>query len=189
MAWLHRFEEWLIAAILAVMTSISFVQVIARYVFNYSFTWALELVTYLFAWLIFLGASYGVRVGSHIGVDAFVQTLGKRSQQFCGALAAALCIAYSVIVLIGSWTYVGKMKMIGIMAQDLPIEQWIPRSVLIIGSSVLIVRFSLLLYRIITGKEVGLHLANEAADALKLAAEESEAKYKNPAAGNGGAQS
>src|SRR3990172_4111399 len=115
MAWLHRFEEWLIAAILAVMTSITFVQVIARYVFNYSFTWALELVTYLFAWLIFLGMAYGVRVGSHIGVDAFVQTLGKRAAQVCGAVAAALCIVYSLIVVIGSWTYVGKMYSIGIL--------------------------------------------------------------------------
>jgi len=63
--WLERLEEGLIAFLLAAMTIVTFVQVIARYVFNYSFSWALELVTYLFAWLIFLGIPYGVRVGSH----------------------------------------------------------------------------------------------------------------------------
>ncbi len=57
------------------MTCVTFAQVVARYVFNYSFVWALELVTYLFAWLIFLGMAYGVRVGAHIGVDALVKTL------------------------------------------------------------------------------------------------------------------
>jgi C4-dicarboxylate transporter DctQ subunit len=178
MAWLHKFEEWLIAAILAVMTSITFMQVVARYVFNYSFVWALELVTYLFAWLIFLGAAYGVRVHAHIGVDAFVQTLGKRAGQICGAIAAALCIVYAVIVVIASWTYVGKMYSIGILAQDLPIEQWIPRTVMVIGFGLLIIRFAQLFYKIVTGEEQGMHLANEAADALKLAATESDAQYK-----------
>jgi C4-dicarboxylate transporter DctQ subunit len=167
MRWLHRLEEWLIAALLAVMTVITFAQVIARYVFNYSFVWALELVTYLFAWLIFLGMAYGVRVGSHIGVDALVKSLGKRGAQVCGALAAALSIAYSVILFIGSWQYVDKMYTIGILAQDLPIEQWIPRTVLPLGFGILILRFSQLLWRILSGKETGLHLADEAADAIK----------------------
>ena len=182
MVWLHRFEEWLIATILAVMTAITFMQVIARYVFNFSFVWALELVTYLFAWLIFLGAAYGVRMGSHIGVDAFVQTLGRRAGQVCGAIAAGLCIVYSVIVVVASWTYVGKMYSIGILAQDLPIEQWIPRTVMLIGFSILIFRFSQLFYRIVTGQEKGLHLADEAADALKLRADD-------PAAADGEKQS
>ncbi|MBW6496167.1 MAG: TRAP transporter small permease [Burkholderiaceae bacterium] len=178
MAWLHRLEEWLIAALLAVMTLVAFGQVIARYVFNYSFVWALELVTFLFAWLIFLGAAYGVRVHAHIGVDAFVQILGRRAGQVCGALAAALCIVYSVIVVVASWTYVGKMYSIGILAQDLPIEQWIPRTVMVIGFGILVARFSQLLYKILTGQEQGMLLANEAANALKLAATESDEQYK-----------
>ncbi len=52
------------------MTLLTFIQVVARYVFNYSFVWALELNGVLFAWLIFIGMSYGVRVGAHIGIDA-----------------------------------------------------------------------------------------------------------------------
>ena len=50
--WFHRLEEGLIALLLAAMTLITFGQVIARYVFNYSFVWALELVIFLFAALI-----------------------------------------------------------------------------------------------------------------------------------------
>ena len=75
--WFHRLEEGLIAFLLAAMTLVSFSQVVARYVFNYSFTWALELSMVLFAWLIFLGIPYGVRIGSHIGVDSLVKALGR----------------------------------------------------------------------------------------------------------------
>ena len=54
LAWLERLEEGFIALLLAAMTLITFGQVVARYIFNYSFTWALELTGVLFAWLIFI---------------------------------------------------------------------------------------------------------------------------------------
>ncbi|MEO8508642.1 MAG: TRAP transporter small permease [Betaproteobacteria bacterium] len=168
--WFERAEEGLLAFLLATMTLIVFAQVIARYVFNYSFVWALELVTYLFAGLIFLGMAYGVRVGAHIGIDLLVKSLGPLGARIAGAFAAALCVAYSVIVLIGSVLYVEKIRSIGILAQDMPIEQWIPRLVLPIGFTMLGVRFAQLFYRIVTGRDKGLHLADEAADALKLKA-------------------
>ncbi|CAG1002887.1 C4-dicarboxylate TRAP transporter small permease protein DctQ [Burkholderiales bacterium] len=166
--WLERIEEGLVGFILAAMTIVTFAQVVARYVFNYSFVWALELVTYLFAWLIFLGMAYGVRVSSHIGVDALVRRLGPRMTRIVGAAAAALCVVYSVILLYASWQYVAKIHSIGILAQDLPIEQWIPRTVLLLGFAILIVRFAQLFWNIASGRERGMHLADEAADALKL---------------------
>lgn len=171
LAWLERLEEGLIAFLLAAMTVVTFSQVIARYVFNYSFTWALELVTWLFAGLIFLGIPYGVRVGSHIGVDALVKSLGRRSARAVGALAAVLCVAYSVILLIGSWNYVAKMYEIGIMADDLPVYQWVPRAILLVCFGLLVLRFSQVLYRIATGRETHLHLGDESAEALRHRAE------------------
>jgi len=171
LAWLERLEEGLIAFLLAAMTLVTFCQVVARYVFNYSFVWALELVTWLFAGLIFLGIPYGVRVGSHIGVDALVKSLGPRTARAVGALAAVLCIVYSVILIIGSWNYVAKMYEVGIMADDLPVYQWVPRSILLVGFGLLILRFSQVLYRIATGRETHLHLGDESAEALKHRAE------------------
>jgi C4-dicarboxylate transporter DctQ subunit len=140
-AWLGRLEEWLIALLLATMTCVTFTQVVLRYVFNYSMVWALEFVTFLFGGLIFLGMAYGVRVGSHIGVDALVKSLRPGPARIAGAIAAALCAAYGVIIFIGAWQYVEKMYAIGIEAQDLPIPQWVPRTVLLLGYGLLVVRF------------------------------------------------
>jgi len=165
--WFHRLEEGLIAFLLAVMTLITFSQVVARYVFNFSFVWALELVTYLFGFLIFLGMSYGVRVGTHIGVDALVKALNPTAARIAGAAAALLCTLYAVIIFIGAWTYVAKMYQIGIMAEDLPIPQWVPRLSLLIGFGLLIVRFAEAFFRIATGRETRMQVADEAADALK----------------------
>jgi C4-dicarboxylate transporter DctQ subunit len=166
-AWFHRLEEGVIALLLAVMTLVTFAQVVARYVFNYSFVWALELTMFLFAWLIFLGMAYGVRVGSHIGVDALVKSLGPRAARVTGAAAAFLCLLYAVIIFYGSWQYVAKMYQIGILAEDLPIPQWVPRLALLVGFGLLIVRFAEALYRIATGRETRMQVADEAADALR----------------------
>jgi len=167
MRWLEHLEEGLVAFLMAAMTLTAFSQVVARYVFNYSFVWALELNTVFFAWLIFLGMSYGVRVNAHIGIDAVTKMLAPAAQRAVGMVGAALCAIYAVIVLIGGWNYVSKMIDVGIDMQDLPIPQWVPRLVLPIGFALLALRFGQAFVRLWRGESARL-LADEAEEALKL---------------------
>lgn len=170
--WLEHVEEGLIAFLLAAMTVVTFAQVVARYVFNYSFVWALELTMYLFGALIFLGMSYGVRVGAHIGVDALVRLLPSRIAHRVAIVSTLLCMVYAVIVLYGSWIYVSKIHMIGIMAQDLPIPQWVPRVVVPLGFALLIYRFGEVLWHLMKGDQASL-LGDEVADAMKYRSDDS----------------
>ena len=180
MRWLERLEEVLIAFLLAAMTLVSFGQVVARYVFDYSFTWALELTMVCFAWLIFLGIPYGVRIGSHIGVDALVKSLGPKAARVAGTAAATLCVVYSVILLYGSWSYVTKMYELDVNMDDLPqVPIWAPRSILVFCYALLVLRFSQVLYRIVTGREVRLHLSDEAEELLRERREELEAHRRD----------
>ena len=167
MRWLEHLEEGLIAFLMAAMTIVTFMQVVARYIFNYSFVWALELTGVMFAWLIFVGMSYGVRVGAHIGVDALVKTLSRGAARIVGMIAAALCVVYALIVTVGGFQYVRKMYDVGILMQDMPIEQWIPRIILPLGFALLALRFGQVLVKLAAGKEVHL-LGDEAEEALKL---------------------
>lgn len=169
--WLHSLEEWLIATLLAVMTLITFVQVVARYVFNYSFVWAHELVVFLFAWLIFLGMAYGVRTGSHIGIDAVVKLLGARTARVVTIVAAALCLTYAGLMLYGSWNYITRIYQIGNLAKDLPIPVWIPRLALPAGFALLTFRFGQVLFGLVTGRTTAHLVGSESEDALKLHAE------------------
>ncbi len=167
MRWLEHLEEGLVAVLMAAMTLVTFMQVVARYVFNYSFVWALELNGVLFAWLIFIGMSYGVRVGAHIGIDAVVRKLGARSARAVGMVAALLCIVYALIVTVGGWLYVKKMYDVGIVMQDLPVPQWVPRLVLPLGFALLAFRFLQAFLALARGEKKTL-LHDEAAEALKL---------------------
>jgi C4-dicarboxylate transporter DctQ subunit len=167
MRWLERLEEGLVGLLMAAMTLVTCMQVVARYVFNYSFVWALELTGVMFAWLIFVGMSYGVRVGAHIGIDAGVRLLGPRAARVVGMVAAALCVGYAVTIAVGGWLYVRKMHEVGILMQDLPVQQWIPRTVVPLGFALLALRFGQAFARLARGERTQL-LHDEAKEALKL---------------------
>ncbi|MEO7940270.1 MAG: TRAP transporter small permease [Burkholderiaceae bacterium] len=165
---LDRLEEWIISLMLFAMTALAFMQVVRRYVFNTGFSWSLELTGVFFAVMIFVGVSYGVRVGSHIGVDALVALLGPQARRAVSILAVALCLVYVGFVLYGSLIYVGKMREVGVELEDMPIPRWWVLSIMPIGYALAGIRFLQIMFNLITGKTDSLHLADEAADAMKL---------------------
>ena len=164
---LDRLEELIVVVMLALMTLLTFLQVVMRYGFNSGFPWALELTTIFFAVMIFVGVSYGVRVGAHIGVDALIKRLPSAPRRAISILVVLLCLLYAGLVIYGSWVYVSKMKMIGVELEDLPVPIWVVRSILPLGYALLAFRFGQVLWALVTGRSDSLHLGDEAADALK----------------------
>lgn len=160
-------EEGAIAFLLAFMTLLTFVQVVLRYLFNTGFVWALELTTYLFAWMVLLGMSYGVKVGSHLGVDALVRLMPLRWQRIVGVIVVLLGMLYAGLLLFGSYEYVDKMHTISVEAEDLPIQRWVLLLCLPIGYALLMFRLGQAGWRIVTGEQQGLRLADEAKEAIE----------------------
>lgn len=166
--FLNHFEEYFVASLLAIMTLITCVNVFFRYVIEASIGWAFEATTFLFAWLIFIGASWGIKIGAHIGVDAVVKLLSPSMQRVATTIAILLCILYACVVLYGGTVYVYKIYEIGIMSQDIHwLPQWMPRFVLPLGYALVIYRLLQLLRDVLTGKRTNFNLADEAKDAIE----------------------
>lgn len=100
-----KFEETLIAIFLGLMTVVTFANVIARYVFNDNILWALETTVFLFAWLVLLGTCYGVKKSLHLGIDIIIARLAPGPRRTVGLVAIAACLAFSILLLVGSWEY------------------------------------------------------------------------------------
>lgn len=98
-------EETSIAVCLGLMTIITFANVIARYLFNSNILWALELTVFLFAWLVLMGASYAVKKHIHIGVDVVINMVSPSTRKLMAIISVIACLAFSVMLLIGSWNY------------------------------------------------------------------------------------
>ncbi|PVZ72598.1 TRAP transporter small permease [Pelagibaculum spongiae] len=166
---LHRFEENLLCTLLGLMTALVAVEVVLRFFFNTGLLWAQEVTLYISAWFVLLGASYGIRVGAHIGVDAFIRLMPPLPRKILSSIAVACCLIYCGLFIYGSWIYLAKMKLIELEMEDLPIPKWIAMSVLVIGFVLLAIRFLILLWNIITDKQDGFKLADEAKESLELA--------------------
>lgn len=161
---LNRVEEGVIALLLGIMTLVTFLQVVVRYVFHSGLIWAVELTTYAWIWLVVFGMSYGVKAGLHIGVDIYVRKLSPRKRRFVGLVAALLCVLYAVIVFVGAWHYFVSVYTLGIFADDLPIERWKLLIILPVGFGMLFWRLTQAAVRIWIGKDAGLKLGDETSE-------------------------
>ena len=99
--WVDHIEETLIAALLGLMTLITFANVVARYGFNSNILWALELTVFMFAWLVLLGASYAVKKSDHLGVDLLVENSAPPIRKTLGMISATACIIFTFLLLKG----------------------------------------------------------------------------------------
>jgi C4-dicarboxylate transporter DctQ subunit len=132
-----RFEENFLAILLATITLVSFFQVIARYGFNTGWGGALEFTRIMFAWMILFGMSYGIRTGSHLGVDAAIRLFPKPVFKAVAIFGALCGVAYGVMLLSADWmqaigaktsggaiTYWSKFYKVGIGLDDLRFPEW-----------------------------------------------------------------
>ncbi len=66
--------------ILIIMSLLVIVQVFSRYLFNYSFVWAEELVRYLMIWMVMIGAALVQAKNDHIRIDFFPLMLNPKGR-------------------------------------------------------------------------------------------------------------
>ncbi|WP_226582304.1 TRAP transporter small permease [Acuticoccus sediminis] len=93
-----------VVACLAGMVALVFGNVVLRYVFNSGITEAEEFSRWLFVWMIFAGAIIVLRDNGHLGIDFVVNALPRRLRQACLALAHALMLYATWLIIHGSWT-------------------------------------------------------------------------------------
>ncbi|MCK6262007.1 TRAP transporter small permease [Vibrio sp. ZSDE26] len=185
-------EESLIAFFLGAMTLLTFANVVFRYAFNDNILWALELTVFMFAWMVLVGASYGVKKHFHIGVDVVINMAPEKLRKVYAVIAVVSCLAFSILLLIGSWNYWYPFatERAWYETDDIPMPEilqflsdwlnegeryeklprFIPYMALPIGMALLTFRFIQIAYQILTGdldRMIAGHEAEEDLEALK----------------------
>jgi C4-dicarboxylate transporter, DctQ subunit len=135
-----RLEEAFMVVVLAVMTLLTFVQVVLRYLFGTGFVWSLEVTTYLSAWLVLIGMSYGVRTQAHIAVDVMTSRLPPRAARGVALLALLVALVSCVLMTYGSAVFVERLFALGNDARNIPLPRWLLTAVMPFGFGLLAVR-------------------------------------------------
>jgi TRAP-type C4-dicarboxylate transport system permease small subunit len=76
---IFEFFKYTTVALFAAVVVVTSMQVIARYVFNNSFTWAEETARYLFVWGTMIAAGLGFREGAHLSLDMLEDRLSLKA--------------------------------------------------------------------------------------------------------------
>jgi C4-dicarboxylate transporter DctQ subunit len=182
-------EETSIAVCLGLMTLITFANVVARYLFNSNILWALELTVFLFAWLVLMGSSYAVKKNVHIGVDVVINMASPGIRKLLAILSVSACLAFSIMLLIGSWDYWYPFvtKRAFLETEDIPmpealmfladwlnegeryekIPRFIPYLALPLGMALLTFRFLQLGWKILIGHQDKIIASHEVEDELE----------------------
>ncbi len=168
---INSLEESIIAILLAAMTLLVFVEVVMRFGFNKGVMWAQEATLHLSAWMVLFGVSYGIKVGSHIGVDALIKIIPSKVRRIISGIAVLACLFYCGLFAEGGRVYLAKIYRIGIELDDMPIPKWIAHSILLIGMIMIAIRLLLLFWDICTGKAEGFAMVDEAKESMHLVEE------------------
>ena len=148
-----------------------------------SFNWANEFTAICFAWLIFFCMSYGVRIGGHIGVDALVNKLQSRTRRILAFIGLTACLLYGIIMFEASLEWVHTLYKNGTLTHGLDrfgVARWHVTIIVPIGFALFIIRYLEVGYRLITGQQDTLGLANEAQDAIDELLESKKTEQNNP---------
>lgn len=106
---LHFFdniESYICRILLAVFVCLLFMQIIAREIAGYSFSWTEELSTYMFVWFVFFGASYAARMSAHNRVTFQLNFLGPKGIRLVEGFADLFWIAFNVYFVYLSFNFV-----------------------------------------------------------------------------------
>lgn len=101
-----KLEQYSLVFLITVMTFLGLAQIISRFVIQSPIPWTEALLTYMFVWTCFLGASLAVEQNAHFGVEIFVVLLPKRLQRVIEICVYLLIIIFAAIMIMKGMLFV-----------------------------------------------------------------------------------
>ncbi|GAA4277675.1 TRAP transporter small permease subunit [Aquimarina mytili] len=92
-----------IAVLLAIVIG---VDVIIRYIFQFTYVWMIEIEIYLFGMMFLLASGYTFKYEKHVRVDIFYTKLSKKGKAWVDLIGGAfLLVPWCYVVIVSSWYY------------------------------------------------------------------------------------
>ena len=105
----HPFELLLCVLLVAIVT-VTFTQVLFRYVFQLSLAWTEELARFIFMWLASLGAAYAFKTRSHFALRFIADKLSDTGQKILAALVTLLMGGFLLVFIWKAIEYVQSVS-------------------------------------------------------------------------------
>lgn len=138
---LNQLEDNFCAVILAIMTVLAFINVIARYVFLASFPWVEELNRLGLVILTYVGAATALKNHAHLGLSILTDRLPKNVQKVTALLGCAAGLFFCYIGIVYGFKMVGNEYSHHVLTQGMQWPEYLFGLWLPVGCVVLGIRF------------------------------------------------
>ncbi|KHF39447.1 TRAP transporter small permease [Halalkalibacter okhensis] len=138
---IDHLEEYFGFFSLIIASLLIFVQVVLRYVFNYSLYWSEEVARYLIIWFIFIGSSIAVREKSHATVDLLLVYLPPVFKRILSVLGSVIAIIFFSFIIQSGIKTIENVVQFNNVTPALGIPMFIPYLAIPVGSALMILRF------------------------------------------------
>lgn len=118
--------EVVLSLILVAIVSVTFIQVLFRYIFHLSLAWSEELARYLFLWLGALASAYAFKTKSHFALTFLVNRLGGRLKGWAGTFVVFVVSGFLLLFIWKSMEF--SIGMAGQIAPSTKISMAVPYS-------------------------------------------------------------
>jgi C4-dicarboxylate transporter, DctQ subunit len=105
--------------------ALAFGNVVARYVFDSSLTWAAELTVYLFLWSTFFGAAYCFKQDAHINISILLEIVSPITAKTLMITSHVITLLFLFIVAYYGLQYVLFVHELEEVSVDLEVPMWI----------------------------------------------------------------
>ena len=165
--FLRLIEQRLAILCLIVLFGILMLQIVGRFVLEAPVVWSEEIARYVFAWIVFIGASDAIRSRSHIAVDLLPNMLPLRPRLALGlAMDAILLVVLVVLVWLG---VEGTLRSHRLPSVTMDLPQSFLYGVVPVGCALMLLRLGLRMTDDVRGLLAGRDIRGE-----RLAAEAAE---------------
>ena len=124
-AYLTGFENWSMITGMGIASLLITLQVILRYVFNYSISWAEELTRFAIVWMSFIAIGMGVRKGGHISVETLLLVLSGKWRKLAVSFMCTLGMSLGIVLIYTGASLVYRVYLRGQVSSAMEIPMFI----------------------------------------------------------------
>lgn len=150
---LSNIEEYLCAGCLAVMTLLTVINVVARYVFSASFSFSEELTTYLFVLLSLMGTAIAAKRGAHLGFTLLSDLAPFKLRKVLRVIGYLFAVVFCLLLLYFGGQMVVSQFTRGQVTAGMQWPEWIFGAFVPLGAFFSALRFGQLLVKSAREKE------------------------------------
>lgn len=122
----NRIEEGILAFALLGIALLTFVETALRYTVSYTFAWFGELANYSLIFCTYLGASVGVKYGTHFSMEALTEYCPDRASHLLKAAAYLISGMISVLIVYYGTLHLLKLSSFGVRSSALQLPMYLP---------------------------------------------------------------